>query len=293
MPSRASIVIPAYNEETRIRGLLETLSDPSTAGYYDVYVVCNGCTDATRQVAEEYAGVVVAELAELGKYQALNEGDRLAGDVFPRLYCDADIRVSPASLAALVDALTTDEALVAGPEVHYAFEDSTWIVRMFFRGARNSVIARWNLGLLAGRGLYGASRAARSRFGSFPNLYADDLYFDSQFGPAEKAILRDVIVEAWVPANVRQLIIGEVRVAEGNRQYREADKIEGGDSDHGAVHRDRFERSTRERIMSHWSSRRELRAGDVVPTLFYLGIRTATNLILIVKRLQGRQIHWR
>lgn len=293
MPSRASIVIPAYNEETRIGGLLDTLCDPSIAGAYDVYVVCNGCTDATRQVAEQYAGVVVEEIAEVGKHLALNEGDRLAGDVYPRLYCDADIRLSPTSVTALVDALTTDEVMVAAPEVHYVIEESKWMVKMFMRGAANPVIARWNSGLLAGRGLYGASGTARRRFELFPALYADDLFFDSQFGPTEKIILPNVIVAAWIPTNLRQLVKGEVRVAEGNRQYRVAEHVDAGATDHAAVHRDRFERSARDRIAAVWSGRRDLRGGDVVPLFIYFGIRTATYMILIVKRMQGRQIHWR
>jgi glycosyltransferase involved in cell wall biosynthesis len=293
MPSRASIVIPAFNEETRIRDLLDTLSDPSITGAYDVYVVCNGCTDATRQVAEQYAGVAVVEIAKAGKYLALNEGDRLAGDVYPRLYCDADIRLSPTSINALVDALTTEEVMVAAPEVRYGVEESTWTVKMFFRAAGNPVIARWNSGLVAGRGLYCASRAARRRFEFFPALYADDLFFDSQFGPTEKIVLSDAIAVLWVPVNLRQLIKGEIRVAEGNRQFRAAEHVEGDTTEHTAVHHDRFERSMRVRISALWTGRRELRGGDVVPFLFYIGIRTATNMVLTVKRLRGRQIDWR
>jgi glycosyltransferase involved in cell wall biosynthesis len=292
MPSRASIVIPAYNEETRIGGLLDTLCDPSIAGAYDIYVVCNGCTDATRQVAEQYAGVAVVEIAEGGKYLALNEGDRLAGDVYPRLYCDADLRLSPTSITALVDALTTEEVMVAAPEVRNAVEESTWTVKMFFRAVENPLIARWNLGLLAGRGLYGASRAARRRFDVFPALYADDLFFDSQFGPTEKIVLSDATAVHRVPVNLRHLMKGEIRVAQGNRQYRAVEHAEGGTIEHTAVHRDRFERSMRVRITALWNGRRELR-GDVVPFFFYVGIRTATNMILTVTRLRGRKIYWR
>jgi len=293
MPSRASIVIPAYNEETRIRGLLGTLSDPSIKGAYDVFVICNGCTDRTRQVAEEYPGVVVVEIAGVGKYLALNEGDRLAGDVYPRLYCDADIQLSPNSVITLVDALTTEEVVVAGPEIRYALEGVNWTIKMFYRGAANPVIAGWNSGLLAGRGLYGASRAARRRFGSFPALYADDLFFDSQFDSTEKIVLPTAIALLWVPVNLRQLVKGEMRVAEGNRQYRVVEHVEGATTDYAAVHRERFERSMRVRITALWSGRREMHAVDVVPLLFYFGIRTATKMILTVKRLRGRQINWR
>jgi glycosyltransferase involved in cell wall biosynthesis len=292
MPSRASIVIPAFNEETRIRGLLDTLSDPSIADLYDVYVICNGCSDRTRQVAEEYLGVTVVEIADVGKYLALNEGDRLAGDVFPRLYCDADIRLSPDSITALVDVLTSDEVVVAAPEVRYDAMESKWMVKMFFRGAENPVIAEWNNGLLAGRGLYGTSRAARRRFEIFPVLYADDLFFDSHFGPTEKIVLRGAVALLWVPVNLRQLIKGETRVAEGNRQYRAAEHIEVGGTDHASVHRDRLERSMRVRATAIWTRRRELH-DDVLPFLIYFGIRTATNTILTVKRRRRRQIYWR
>lgn len=293
MPSGASIVIPAYNEETRIRGLLDTLVDPSIADLYDVYVICNGCTDRTRQVAEEYSGVTVVEIAEVGKYLALNEGDRLAGDVYPRLYCDADIQLSPTSVTALVAVLTTDEVVVAAPEVRNAVEGSTWLIRMFYRGAENPLFAGWNIGLTAGRGLYGASRAARRRFDTFPALYADDMYFDSQFGSSEKRILGDAIVTAWVPINVRQLINGEVRIAEGNRQYRAAEQIDGSDTEHATVHRDRLERNMRDRFAMLWSGRRALLGGEALPLVIYVCVRTATKVTLIVKRVQGRQIQWR
>lgn len=293
MPSRASIVIPAYNEETRIRGLLDTLSDPSIRGAYDVYVVCNGCTDRTRQVAEEYAGVVAVEIDGAGKYRALNEGDRLAGDVYPRLYCDADLRLSPSSIVALVEALTTEEVKVAAPQVRYAVEESTWTVKMYFRALESPVITRWQSEHLVGRGLYGASRAARRRFESFPALFADDLFFDSQFGSTEKVIPPDAIATVWVPDHLRQLIRGEVRVAEGNREYRVAECDEGGITDHAVTRRDRFELRLGDRITALGRWRRDLRGGDLVPVFFYLGVVAMARMTLAVKKLRGRQIHWR
>jgi glycosyltransferase involved in cell wall biosynthesis len=293
MPSRASIVIPAYNEETRIRGLLDTLSDPLIRGAYDVYVVCNGCTDRTRQVAEEYAGVVAVEIDGAGKYLALNEGDRLAGDVYPRLYCDADLRLSPSSIIALVEALTTEEVKVAAPRVRYAVEESTWMVRMYFRALESPVITRWHSEHLVGRGLYGASRAARRRFESFPALFADDLFFDSQFGSTEKVIPPDAIATVWVPVNLRQLIRGEVRVASGNRRYRAAERGEGGITDHAATRRDRFELRLGDRITALRRWRRDLRGVDLVPVFVYLVIVAAARTTLAAKKLAGRQVHWR
>ena len=293
MSSRASIIIPAHNEERRIRRLLHSLSDPSILGFYDVYVVCNGCTDRTREVAEEYAGIIVAEIDGVGKHHALNEGDRLAGDVFPRLYCDADIQVSPSSIEALIEALTTEEIQVAGPAVHYGVQNSVWAVKMYYRSLDSRVMATWRVEHLVGRGLYGASRAARQRFTTFPNMFADDLFFDSQFELAEKKIVAGCVVTVWVPINVRDLIRGEVRVAEGNHEYR----VTGVDHDvlteHAAQRRPRFELRLRSRVLVLQSWSRLMRGIDVVPILVYLGVSSASRLTLAVKKIRGRQILWR
>lgn len=167
MPGRASIIFPAQNEEHRVGNLLDILCDASIGDAYDIFVICSGCTDRTRDVAEKYPRIVVVEIDELGECLALNEGDRLAGDAFPRLYGDADIQISPASIAALVEVLSTDEVKVAGPSIRYNSERSTWLIRMFFRAQEIPGIVSWHDGHLVGRGLYGASRAARQRFGPF------------------------------------------------------------------------------------------------------------------------------
>src|SRR5450631_2509448 len=222
MPSLASIVIPAHNEEHRIRTLLESLSDPLIAGDYDVYVVCNGCSDRTCEVAEEYPGIVVVEISDAGKHYALNEGDRLAGDVYPRLYCDADTQIAPTSIRELVGVLTTDDVVAAGPRVRYGDQGSTWTVKLYCRALQSRLMVRWLDDHLTGRGLYGVSRGARRRFEVFPPMFADDLFFDSQFEISEKIIVPDCDVTVWVPTNLRSLLWGEVRVSEGNQQFQAA-----------------------------------------------------------------------
>jgi glycosyltransferase involved in cell wall biosynthesis len=293
MPSRASIVIPAYNEETRIRALLDSLSDPSIRGNYDIYVVCNGCTDRTLQVAEEYPGVVAVEIDAAGKYLALNEGDRLAGDVYPRLYCDADVRISPSSITALAEALTVEEVRVAAPSVRYATEDSTWLVRMFYRAVESPVVTVWLNDHLIGRGLYGASRAARRRFDVFPALLADDLYFELQFDPSERMILPEAIATTWVPTNIHQLLRREVRAAEGNRQYLRAPHANDTADGPAEQRRGQFEPRQRSRMATLRRWRRDLRGRDIVPIFVYLGVRITARTILAVRMTGGRKIHWR
>ncbi len=292
MPSRASIVIPAHNEEYRIRHLLDSLSDSSIKDMYDVYVICNGCTDQTRQVAEEYPGIVVIEIQDVGKHHALNEGDRLAGDVFPRLYCDADVQVSPASIQTLVEILRTEETLAAGPVVRYSVQDSTWLVRMYYRAHESRVITTWSQDHLVGRGIYGCSGSARNRFADFPNMFADDLFFDSQFALSEKKIVPECVATIWVPNNVRSLIRGELRVAEGNQRYRES-------GDHGPNEgpalvrswRYKFRLKSRMAAVRNWT--RMMRSEDIVPLLVYLGVGSTARTLLAAKKARGIQIPWR
>ena len=293
MPSLASIVIPAHNEERRIRGLLETLSDPSISGLYDVYVVCNGCIDTTRQVAEEYEGITVVEIENAGKFYALNEGDRLAGEVYPRLYCDADVRISPSSLTALVALLTTEQVLAAGPTIRYGVERSTWPVRMYFRSFDRRIMTSWLDEHLTGRGLYGASRAARSRFKSFPLLLADDLFFDSQFALDEKTVAPDSIVTVWVPVSLRELIRAEVRVNGGNQEYRVIERDSGAPAEPSPSSGGRFEFRLGDRIVAVRSCARELRMRDVVPILLNLAVYSTARTILMVRKWRGLQIRWR
>lgn len=48
--SPASVIVPAHNEEQVIGRLLEQLLDDPDGGL-EIWVVCNGCTDRTADVA--------------------------------------------------------------------------------------------------------------------------------------------------------------------------------------------------------------------------------------------------
>lgn len=292
IPSRASIVIPAHNEAGRIRGLLETLTDPVLEGRLEIYVICNGCVDDTRQVAEEYS-VIVVEIADVGKHFALNEGDRLAGDAFPRLYCDADIQVTPTSILTLIDSLDTDEVRVAGPEIRFDVEQATRPVKMFYRAEESPIQMRWQEKHLTGRGLYGASEKARRRFAEFPALVADDLFFDSQFTTAEKMILPGATSVLKVPPTFRELMRARIRVTQGNREYRAAMNVGWGALDSHAQSRTWFDKKIRSRIHTVRGWQRDLHRRDVAPMLFYVGVATYAHAALLFKKLLGRRVRWR
>ena len=92
-----AVIIPAHNESQVIGRTLEPLAPLAAAGVIDVFVVCNGCVDDTAEIARGFDGVTVLEMGQASKSAALNAGDA-AATVWPRLYLDADIQITPAAV---------------------------------------------------------------------------------------------------------------------------------------------------------------------------------------------------
>jgi glycosyltransferase involved in cell wall biosynthesis len=134
---RLSIVIPAYDEASRIAPTLAAYRD----GFGDdveIIVVANGCHDDTaaiaRRIAAERAGIEVIEIPEaIGKGAAVRAGfARARGDWVG--FVDADLATSPAEFARVAAAAEGADGAIA----------SRWA-----RGAR--IVGRTPLRWLAGR----------------------------------------------------------------------------------------------------------------------------------------------
>jgi glycosyltransferase involved in cell wall biosynthesis len=293
MECRASIIIPAHNEEHRIRNLLQVLSDVSLEDEYAVFVICNGCTDRTREVAETYEGIRVVEIEEVGKYFALNEGDRLAGDIFPRLYCDADVALDAASLKRMVETLTTEEAIAAGPNVRYGVDGCSWGVKKYYQALGTPIITQWSDLHLEGRGVYGASREARKHFESFPPLYNDDDFFNSRFTETEKVVVPGAVVTVWTPRTVRELVKAETRVVVGNRQFTAYMKQVQGDAGVDTSSREVVPSGLTKkfRTLRRWS--RDIRRSDWIPIAVYLSVTGTSRVYLVLQTIRRRKVSWR
>ncbi len=288
MGPRVSIVVPAHNEVSRVGGLLDDLSGLVARGVASVVVVCNGCTDDTAKVASSREGVHVVEIAPRGKSHALNAGDVEAGDVYPRLYCDADVRIDETSVIQLTRALDGESARAVGPRVNHDLANAHWIVRLFYEALGAPVVAGWINRHLVGRGLYGTNRAGRARFGEFPLLIADDLFFDAQFDEGERVIVAAAQVTIPVPLSLRELLRREIRVAAGNRDL--------------FVPRARSELTPYLEVRAdNWRDRaanfarwfRQVRARDIAPLAVYSAVVGTSRLLLFVRSWRGSSLPWR
>lgn len=214
-----TVVIAAHNEGAVIGGCLDALLADADPGEIEVIVAANGCTDDTVAVARARPGVMVVKTAVPSKTAALNAADAVATG-YPRVYLDADIPASTATVRALAAALYKPGGpLVATGDRRLDVTGRPLLVRCYF--AIQDRLPVFDEGLF-GRGLIAVSEQGRARFTQFPDVVADDLFLDSLFTPAERVRLPGVTTTVAAPLRTRDLIRRLVRVRRGNTALRRA-----------------------------------------------------------------------
>ncbi len=94
---KASIIIPAHDEEKYIAKTLEAINHKDV----ETIVVCNGCTDKTEEVARNFKTKII-NLNEKSVSKARNKGAEIAiGEKL--IFLDADIVVSEDTLHKILD----------------------------------------------------------------------------------------------------------------------------------------------------------------------------------------------
>jgi glycosyltransferase involved in cell wall biosynthesis len=211
---RLSVVVPAHNEANVVASTLGRLCGREDDDL-EIVVVCNGCTDATAEIARETAqgDALVIETPVASKSAALNLGDDSV-TTFPRLYLDADVSLDADAARHLADALEPP-VLAAAPARHLDTGRSPWLVRSYLRYWSELPSVRSSL---AGRGAIAVSEEGRRRFGRFPELVADDRFLDSRFSADEVRIVPEVTSIVAAPGTIGDLLARRTRVFLGNRQ---------------------------------------------------------------------------
>ncbi|MEU7909964.1 glycosyltransferase [Microbispora bryophytorum] len=204
-----SVVIPAHNEAPVLGRLLSGLLGDARPDEFDVVVVANGCTDETESVARAH-GVRVLSTPVASKREALRLGDRAARG-FPRLYVDADLTVSTASVRALVARLgDPGPLLAAAPERDLALAGRPWTVRAYY--AIWTRLPHVRTGLF-GRGVIAVTEAGNDRIRALPPVMADDLAASLAFGEDERVVVAEARAGIQTPRTFADLLRRRVRAA--------------------------------------------------------------------------------
>jgi glycosyltransferase involved in cell wall biosynthesis len=128
----ATVIIPAFNEEEGISGLLETLKDQELFDKYNFIVVDDGSTDQTAAVAGKYPVKVIKHAVNKGYGASLKTGIRKASTPYV-ITMDSDGQHNPVYLATIVDMLHEYD-MVIGERSATSFQvksrkSGKWLIR--------------------------------------------------------------------------------------------------------------------------------------------------------------------
>jgi len=177
-----SIIVPVYNEEAAIGGLLESLGAERSA---EVIVVDGGSTDRTAELAAPKAHLI---RSEPGRAAQMNAGAKIAsGEIL--LFLHADVRLGAGSLDQIRRVM--EDASIVGGNLDIRYEGGDWAAGAFTR------INRWrrNWGISYGDSGIFCRRSVFDRLGGYrPWPILEDYDFARRLSKAGRlALLPDPI----------------------------------------------------------------------------------------------------
>ncbi len=182
MTPSVSLIIPANNEAAWMGRCLDAVlaSEPLPEDApVQVIVVANGCTDATAEIAADYApqalargwAMEVLDLPDGGKLGALAAGEAAAQA--PCLaYLDADVTVDPALLKQVHALLKSDAPRYASGAVRLAHVASA-VTRAYGRFYRHVPFMQQTA---PGCGFFALNAPGRAVWGEWPDIISDDTF---------------------------------------------------------------------------------------------------------------------
>src|SRR5689334_15817337 len=109
---RISIIIPVYNEESSIGGLLESLGD---CGADELLVADGGSVDRTVEIASRHARIVHAKTGRAIQMNAAAQS--ASSDIL--LFLHADSRLGPSALGKVRNVMTDSEFVGGNFDIRY------------------------------------------------------------------------------------------------------------------------------------------------------------------------------
>ena len=209
-----SIVVPAHNEEAVIATNLRALVAGAAPDEFDVIVVANACHDRTAEIAKA-AGVRVITTETPGKAHAIALGDAVA-HTFPRIYLDADVRLSTQSVRSLVEASQRPGVLACAPTPRLDLDGVGRVARRVHR-VHDLLMAPTRA--LAGVGVYVLTEEGHARVFPMPaDVISDDGWVHASFAADERVVAPGAESTVRPARTVAAHLRRRLRVRRGNRQ---------------------------------------------------------------------------
>lgn len=217
-----SVIIPAHNEANVIDATLSELLPGVETGEFEVIVVCNGCIDNTVSKVQAFGGnIKCLETSVASKTNALNLGDEAAG-FYPRIYLDADVRLSTDCAIEIAKVLLQGPYLAASPTLWMDYSNTGWVVRSYYEIWQQLPYVQEGM---IGTGVFALSEEGRNKFEQFPDIIADDGFVRAMFTSDERVCVDQCNSLVRSPANLASLIKIKKRSRLG--RYELAEKFPG------------------------------------------------------------------
>ena len=209
-----SVIIPAHNEELGIeRTLRGVLADEIPD--LEIVVVVNASTDRTAEIARSVdPRVKVIDTPTPGKTNALNLGEKELTS-FPRVFLDADIRLKPGTLSAILEA-SGKPCQIVSPRPVFDLAGCGPGMRLFMQA--NGYNHYFGRGAPNGSGCFVLTEEARGRWKEFPNIVADDGFVHAHFRPDEATTVTGTTAIVGPPHDLDSMIRVRARVRRGRME---------------------------------------------------------------------------
>ena len=210
------VVVPVRDEAEALGTTVPALLAACVGERPRIVWVCNGCSDASaariRALAGASAEIVECEIP--GKTEALQTGDDRLGDLFPRLYLDADVRLRRGDVTRLLEPIRTGSADLVAAQLSFDCSRSS---------AAATAIARCWLELPHARhhsfsAAIGLSKAGRETWDRWPRVQGDDVFVIANTPPERRRIVRGAVATTWAPASFGAWVRARRRWIQGERQ---------------------------------------------------------------------------
>jgi len=180
-----------------------------------VVVICNGCADNTATLAKKFEPkILVIESPVPSKTNAINLGEKHASS-FPRIYMDADTKLTEGSLDKIIEILKNGQYLAVSPTPRMDLSNSNWFVKAYYDIWLSLPYSQQGM---MGAGVYALSEEGRKRFGRFPDIIADDGYVRALFKEHERCNVEGAYSIVTAPTSLHWLIKIKTRSRMGQWQ---------------------------------------------------------------------------
>ncbi|WP_424966003.1 glycosyltransferase [Dinoroseobacter sp. S375] len=215
-PPPFGVVMPIRNETDALRRTLPPLLRQLSGLPAKLVCVCNGCQDDSAQTIRELGGdrVTVIELPRPGKTGALQAGDVVLGDLFPRFYLDADVVLQDGAFQALLRPLCDGEMDLVGARRVHRTEGVSWLSAAMAQ-TWDALPHAHHAGFL---GAVGLSEAGRGQWGAWPEVSGDDIFAASHIPADRRLILSEVTASTCPPSDFAGWVRMRARWKRGERE---------------------------------------------------------------------------